>query len=463
MDTPALDHHDAKREFPETGYIGGGEPAMLRRRSLAQALNRPRAVPSPASASQDDPARRSLRDGWLPAGVARPLDLWCLNRLARALSGSPVRLQLWDGTSVPCGDQTPLGIVTITDRVTLARLLLQPALEFGEAYMSGRLTVQGDLVSMLEGINRSFSGRPFQSARHARKTSRASARRNVRHYDLGNDFYRLWLDAGMVYTCAYFDRPDATLEEAQWAKLDYVCRKLELKPGDHVVEAGCGWGALALHMARHYGVTVRAYNISSAQLEYAREQARREQLDRQVTFVGDDYRSIDDRCDAFVSVGMLEHVGRAQYETLGDIIGRVLDPRHGRGLLHFIGRNVPMEFNPWITRRIFPGAYAPALGEVMKAIFERQQLSVLDVENLRLHYACTLDHWLTRFERQAAAVETMFDAAFVRMWRLYLASAQACFRSGDLQLFQVTFGRAADNTRLWTRDAWYAARTHGSL
>ncbi|HYN06114.1 MAG TPA: cyclopropane-fatty-acyl-phospholipid synthase family protein [Vicinamibacterales bacterium] len=416
------------------------------------------------STTHEHPARSPIRDRWLRFGGAGPLDHWCLSRLVRALAGAPVRLQLWNGTSAVCSDQTPIGTVTIHDRATLGRLLVQPALEFGEAYMSGRLTVQGDLVAMLEGVNRSFAGRPFQrGARRPRTASRDVARRNVHHYELGNDFYRLWLDDAMVYTCAYFDRPDATLEEAQRAKLDYVCRKLDLQPGEHVVEAGCGWGALALHMARHYGVTVHAYNISTAQLEYARERAIREGLDRQVTFIGEDYRSIDGRCDAFVSIGMLEHVGRAQYETLGGVVDRVLDRERGRGLFHFIGRNWPMEFNPWITRRIFPGAYAPALGEVMESIFERQHLSVADVENLRLHYARTLDHWLVRFEQHASAIATMFDDAFVRMWRLYLASAQACFRSGDLQLFQVTFGRATDNSRPWTRDAWSTTQTHGSL
>jgi cyclopropane-fatty-acyl-phospholipid synthase len=436
---------------------------MLGRRSLSHALHRLRPVSDPAPTTHGQSARPSIRDRSRLFGGAGRLDQWCLSWLVRVLAGSPVRLQLWDGTSAACSDQT-IGTVTIHDRATLGRLLLQPALEFGEAYMSGRLTVQGDLVAMLEGVNRSFAGRPFQrGARATVKTSRDLARRNVHHYDLGNDFYQLWLDDEMVYTCAYFERPDATLEAAQRAKLDYVCRKLDLQPGEHVVEAGCGWGALALHMARHYGVTVRAYNLSAAQLAYARARAIREGLDRQVTFIAEDYRSIDGRCDAFVSVGMLEHVGRAQYETLGEVVDRVLDPEHGRGLFHFIGRNWPMEFNPWITRRIFPGAYAPALGEVTEAIFERQHLCVTDVENLRLHYALTLDHWLARFEQHASTIATMFDDAFVRMWRLYLSSAQACFKSGDLQLFQVTFGRATDDTRPWTRDALYTEPTHGSV
>ena len=399
--------------------------------------------------------------------VLRPLDAldrWCLSRLASTLRGSPVRLRLWNGANIALGDATPVATVVVHDRVTLVRLLTQTALGFGEAYATGRLTVQGDLVRMLEGVNRALAGRPFQGARQSRSASRAAARHNVHvHYDLGNDFYRLWLDEAMVYTCAYFDGPEVSLEDAQRAKLDYVCRKLRLQPGEHVIEAGCGWGALALHMAREYGVTVRAYNISEEQLRYARERAEREGLGDRVTFIDEDYRSIEGSCDAFVSIGMIEHVGRAQYAALGSVMNRVLDPAHGRGLLHFIGRNVPMPFNPWITKYIFPDAYAPTLDDVLRDILEPSGFSVVDVENLRLHYARTLQQWLERFEDHAETIARMFEPEFVRMWRLYLASAQACFLTGDLQLFQVTFARPADNTRPWTRESLYAHQLHGSL
>jgi cyclopropane-fatty-acyl-phospholipid synthase len=175
-------------------------------------------------------------------------------------------------------------------------------------------------------------------------------------------------------------------------------------------------------------------------------------------FIAEDYRSIDGHCDAFVSLGMLEHAGRAHYGDLGQVIDRVID--RGRALLHFIGRNVPMPFNPWITRRIFPGAYAPALTEALQGVLDPWRFSVT-VENLRLHYARTLQHWLARFEDHVREIGTMFDDDFVRTWRLYLASAQACFASGDLQLFQLTFGRQTDNTRAWTRHALYTS--HGSM
>ncbi|HKD36421.1 MAG TPA: cyclopropane-fatty-acyl-phospholipid synthase family protein, partial [Pirellulales bacterium] len=278
----------------------------------------------------------------------------------------------------------------------------------------------------------------------------AQSRENVyHHYDIGNDFYRLWLDEQLLYTCAYFCEPTLTLEQAQVAKMDHVCRKVWLRPGDEVIEAGCGWGALALHMARRYGVRVRAFNASHEQILFAREQARREGLSDRVEFVEDDWRNISGACDAFVSVGMLEHVGRENYETLGDMVHRCLRP-NGRGLIHSIGRNRPHPTDPWIERRIFPGAYPPAVKE-MTTIFEPHGFSILDIENLRLHYAETLEHWLARFETARDQVARMFDERFVRMWRLYLAGSLAAFRSGCLQLFQIVFAPGSNHELPRTR------------
>jgi cyclopropane-fatty-acyl-phospholipid synthase len=257
----------------------------------------------------------------------------------------------------------------------------------------------------------------------------------------------------MVYTCAYFPTPDVSLEEAQVAKMDHVCRKVRLQPGQTVFEAGCGWGALARHMARHYGVKVRAFNISHEQVACARERARAEGLAGQVEFIEDDYRNIHGSCDAFVSVGMLEHVGCKQYHALGKVIRRCLAPS-GLGLIHSIGRNFPCATNSWLEKRIFPGAHIPALSEIME-VFAPMDLTVLDVENLRLHYARTLEHWLRRFESVAGRVAAMFDERFVRTWRLYLAGSLAGFTSGCIQLFQVTFSPSENRAVPWTRAYLY--------
>jgi cyclopropane-fatty-acyl-phospholipid synthase len=294
-----------------------------------------------------------------------------------------------------------------------------------------------------------------------RSKSLTRSRHNVRHhYDLGNDFYKLWLDERMVYTCAYYDTPAATLAEAQVAKLEHVCRKLKLRPGQKVIEAGCGWGALALHMAEHHGVNVLAYNNSSEQVAFARKRAAALGLDDRVTFVEDDYRNIDDRCDAFVSIGMLEHVGLADFKALGELIKRSLKPE-GLGLIHSIGRSHPYRMDPWIVKHVFPGGHIPSLSEMM-AIFEPQRFSVLDVENLRLHYARTCESWLQNFEAVTDEVKEMYSEEFVRMWRLYLAGSSTGFQSGTLQLYQVLFAPRANKNVPWTRAYQYpeSAETH---
>jgi cyclopropane-fatty-acyl-phospholipid synthase len=198
--------------------------------------------------------------------------------------------------------------------------------------------------------------------------------------------------------------------------MNLVCRKLQLKPGERVIEAGCGWGSLALFMATHYGVTVRGFNISAEQIAYARNRAKEEGLADRVEFIEDDYRNVRGTYDVFVSIGMLEHVGLPDYPTLGRVIDRSLTDR-GRGFLHFIGRNQVAPLNPWIRKRIFPGAYTPTLREVFERVLEPHALSVLDVENLRLHYAKTLECWRQRFDSSADHVAAIFDDTFVRAWQ----------------------------------------------
>jgi cyclopropane-fatty-acyl-phospholipid synthase len=205
-------------------------------------------------------------------------------------------------------------------------------------------------------------------------------------------------------------------------------------------------------MAREYGVTVTAYNISHEQIAYAQERAEREGMRGRVAFIEEDYRAIHGSADAFVSVGMLEHVGPADYPVLGAVIRRVLGEGRGRGLLHFIGRCRPNPLNPWITRRIFPGAYPPTLVEAIGGVLGPGNLTVLDVENLRLHYAATLDHWRRRFLEAADDVRRAFGVPFERAWRLYLSGSQAAFMAGSLQLFQVVFAPAGSNSIPWTRE-----------
>ena len=386
-----------------------------------------------------------------------------LHRVHRSIGSPHVRLAVGDGDPYPADATDALATVRIDGWRTLVSLALDPEVAFGEAYRDGRIEVEGDLVQLLETVLESMpEGGPSRWARLFSRwldwvqanTLRGSAKNIHHHYDLNVDFYKLWLDSRLVYTCAYFPDEAKTLEQAQLAKMDHVCRKIRLQPGEHVVEAGCGWGALALHMARHYGARVTAFNISHEQIQVARERARKEGLDRQVEFVEDDYRNITRRYDAFVSVGMLEHLGAENYEALGGVIQRTIGDT-GRGLLHFIGRKRPHAFSPWIRKRIFPGAYAPSLAESL-GVLEPWDYAVLDVENLRLHYARTLECWLRRYENAWNDVVKMFGENFARAWRLYLAGSIAAFRAGNLQLFQIVFAGAQCRQIPWTRAYLYS-------
>jgi cyclopropane-fatty-acyl-phospholipid synthase len=387
-----------------------------------------------------------------------------LRRLLSSLGDAPVRMTLWNGESVTTGGADCVAGIRFTDRVTLLKVFANPDLHLGEAYVDGSVEVEGDLVKLIESVylGRHQARAPFFGGRsriarwlnRTRRNTPSAARQNIhRHYDIGNEFYRLWLDREMVYTCAYFPDPVMTLEDAQVAKMDHVCRKLRLKPGETVVEAGCGWGSFALHMATRHGVRVKAFNISREQIAYARDRARELNVGDRFEFIEDDYRNIGGQYDVFVSVGMLEHVGRGHHDELGRVIDRCLGG-DGRGLLHSIGQIPGLPLNPWIEKRIFPGAYPPTLSE-MAAILESREFSVLDVENLRLHYALTLEHWLQRFEDARERVRDMFDERFVRIWRLYLSGSLAAFRAGELHLFQVLFARDRTNQVPWTRSYLY--------
>jgi cyclopropane-fatty-acyl-phospholipid synthase len=393
---------------------------------------------------------------------------WLISKLLRLAGSPPLAFRLWNGETINQKGVNADFTLHLSDPKALYQLVGNPNLAFGDLYSSGRLEVEGSLPDMMAALYRAVHQARERWPRwlealwrnHSpRPTSVSDARDNIHHhYDLGNDFYKLWLDqAEMQYTCAYYEKADLSLEQAQIAKLEHICRKLCLRPGQTVVEAGCGWGGLARYMAREHGVKVHAYNISKEQIAFAREEARRQKLDHLIDYIEDDYRNISGRYDAFVSVGMLEHVGKDNFDELAQVIKRALKP-DGMALLHSIGRNRPMLMNAWIEKRIFPGAYPPSIGEFME-ICESGEFSVLDVENLRLHYARTLEDWMARFQEHEDHVTDMYGAEFTRAWRMYLAGSIAAFQAGALQLFQVVFTHAQNNhlplsrKHLYTRPA----------
>jgi cyclopropane-fatty-acyl-phospholipid synthase len=385
------------------------------------------------------------------------IDRWLVGQIVKRLDDSSIRVELWDEPDIAPRDGTV--VVRIHDRKALFQLVTNTELHFGDLYSSGRIEVRGNLQQLLEDAYRLGAEHPILKVLGRGRSiapDRAASKRNIHHhYDIGNEFYTLWLDReALQYTCAYYAEPSMAIEQAQQAKMHHVCRKLQLKAGETVVEAGSGWGGFALFMAKNYGVKVRTFNISHEQVAYARAWSERLGLKDRVEFIEDDYRNLTGTYDAFVSIGMLEHVGAGNYKELGALMSRAIGT-DGRGLVHSIGRDRPGHLNAWIDKRIFPGAHPPTLREMMD-LFEPNDLSVLDVENIRLHYARTLEHWLERYEESVDKVRAMFDETFVRAWRLYLTGSIAAFTTGKLQLFQALFARSGAPKVPWTRKHVYA-------
>lgn len=339
--------------------------------------------------------------------------------------------------------------VSLRGALTPLKIAFNPYLYLGEAYMDGSLNIEkGTLWDLLELCGRnmprrgSWQTRFLRLARGMRRrlqqyNSLVASRRNVaHHYDLSDALYRQFLDEDMQYSCAYFPKADFSLDEAQQAKKRHIAAKLLLEPGQHVLDIGCGWGGLALALAKAAKVRVTGITLSTEQLAVARERVHKEGLEHLVTFELKDYREVEGRFDRIVSVGMFEHVGTPNYQMFFDTIRKLL-AEDGVALIHSIGRrDGPGVTNKWIRKYIFPGGYVPALSEVVPVV-ERAGLWLTDLEVLRLHYAETLRHWRQRFLARRSLVGAIYDEKFCRMWEFYLAASEMSFRYDDLMVFQV--------------------------
>lgn len=370
--------------------------------------------------------------------------------------------------------------IRFTDGRVAGEILRDPRLGAAEAFMDGRLVIdQGDIMALVGLLRanqpwdkggqlapprllrrlRGAIGHAVASFNHA-----ASARRNVaHHYDIGNTLYRMMLDADhMQYSCAYWPRPDMTLEQAQEAKLAHIAAKLLLAPGQHVLDIGCGWGGMAIYLARHAGVQVTGITLSREQLDLANERVRAAGLGDRVSLQLVDYRELAEqgqRFDRIVSVGMFEHVGQPQFETFFRACASMLDD-DGVMLLHTIGRlGTPGRTDDFTRKYIFPGGYIPALSETLAAS-EKVRLIATDIETLRLHYARTLREWYARCLANRGAIVGLFDERFFRMWTFYLAGATAAFEHGGMGNYQVQFARSRHAVPL-TRD--YMAQAEARL
>jgi cyclopropane-fatty-acyl-phospholipid synthase len=380
--------------------------------------------------------------------------------LRRFIGTGRLRVRWPDGQITEySGTDGPEAAIAITSARTVRRLIVNPGLALGEAYMDQTVRPDGcgiyDVLDvMFANIDRRVSRLPVLRFRvFLRRLKRrldqwnraARARRNVaHHYDLNGRLYSLFLDRDRQYSCAYFPRGDETLEEAQIAKKRLIAAKLRLdRPDLEVLDIGCGWGGMALTLAREYGARVTGITLSEEQLKEARARAKAEGLEDRVRFELMDYRDLDRRFDRVVSVGMFEHVGIGFYQTFCDTMARVLKP-DGVALLHAIGRSDgPSATNLWIDKYIFPGGYSPALSEVLPAI-ERSGLVATDIEILRLHYAETLRQWRWRFAANRDTIASIHDERFCRMFEFYLAASELAFRRGGHMVFQIQLAARQD-------------------
>lgn len=356
------------------------------------------------------------------------------------------------------GEPGPHVTMRLTDPKLYRTLVFNSELAAGEAYMDGTLRFEegSTLRDFLQlfSINRlSLGSYPIQKAIRAIKMRfrkrqqsniKGEAQRNVaHHYDLGNEFYKLFLDENMLYSCAYFRNPEETLEQAQRNKLRLLAAKLCLRPGMKVLDIGCGWGDLALYLAQLEDVEVLGVTLSKEQQALATERAKKAGLDKRVRFELRDYRDVDETFDRIVSVGMFEHVGVSHYDEFFKKLNALM-PDDGLAVLHSIGHMSPPGMaSAWLRKYIFPGAYSPALSEVFEVV-EQNSLWVTDLEFLRVHYATTLKHWVERFEANRDKVVAMYDERFARMWEFYLISCEMMFRTGSQLVFHMQLSRSRD-------------------
>ena len=382
--------------------------------------------------------------------------------IAEHLSDRPFGLEYWDGEIIKYGNGDPEFKVIIKNFPSKKELLADPSVALGEAYMKGDIDIEGDLQKFFESIIRnkdSFMNKNtvFRLASKIKAPSLMKSKKDIaHHYDIGNDFYSLWLDKTMSYSCGYFKNPTDTLYDAQMNKIHHILKKLSLKEGQHLLDIGCGWGYLIIEAAKLYKVKALGITLSEEQFKKAKERIKQEGLEDLVDVQLMDYRNLEKsnlEFDRIVSVGMAEHVGHANLPLFFKNVDSVLK-ESGLFLLHNITNLVETEGNKWITTYIFPGGYLPTLREELN-IAADINFRTLDVESLRLHYMKTLEEWCKNFMNHLDEERDMFDDEFLRMWHLYLATCAAAFHYWDIDIHQILFSKGINNTLPMTRKYLY--------
>lgn len=377
--------------------------------------------------------------------------------LFRHLFSNPCQVEYWDGDIETYGEGDPEFKLVLYEPIPKADIISDPSLAFGEAYMHNKVEIEGSVQRVIESLYNNQASFLHDKNTYTKLAKLFSnnlkrSKENVQHhYDIGNDFYRLWLDDTMTYSCAYFRSEQDSLTQAQHNKVHHILSKLNLQKGQTLLDIGCGWGELIITAALNYHAKALGITLSSEQYERVSERIREEDLQDFVEVQLLDYRELKNRFfDRVVSVGMIEHVGKEHLREYFSTVNQLL-PDGGVSLLHSITSYEEAATNSWIEKYIFPGGYIPSVQELIGDMAANGFI-VLDVESLRLHYAKTLEHWAANFEQALPVINETKDHTFIRMWRLYLNSCAASFKCGNIDVHQFLFAKGVNNDWPWTRD-----------
>lgn len=364
----------------------------------------------------------------------------------------PVQVTYWDGSSQIYGQETekPQITITLNEKIPIKQISNNASLTLGEAYMNQTIEVDGSIQDLVNDAYQQadsfFHSKDYLNwlptlNKHSKKQNKSDIHS---HYDLGNDFFKLWLDPTLTYSCGYFKTPKDTLEQAQINKVHHILNKLFLKEGDTLLDIGCGWGTLMFTAAKEYGVKATGITLSQEQFDLINERIKQENLEGQCNVLLMDYQELTNQnFDHITSVGMFEHVGQEKLADYFSVVNRLLTP-HGTALIHGITRQQGGAYNAWINKYIFPGGYIPGLAEIIQDI-TINQLQVIDMESLRRDYQQTLEHWANNFHKVKETVVSTRGSEFYRMWDLYLQACAASFESGNIDVIQYLITHTANN------------------
>lgn len=388
------------------------------------------------------------------------MDKLFYKKLFKDSFSDPLEIEFWDGEVQKYGEGNSKFKIILNEPIAKSDIINDPFITLGEAYMTKKLDIQGSIQDVIESLYNNKESFLSNSPKYAELVKKMV--HNIKnnkssieyHYDIGNDFYKLWLDDTLTYSCGYFKSPNDSLSKAQQNKIEHILKKLCLSEGDTLLDIGCGWGELIIAAAKEYKAKATGITLSSEQFEKINERIKIEGLSDLVEVKLLDYREIKDRkFDRVVSIGMLEHVGKDNLKDYFSTIDTLLNEK-GLSLLHCITGIREGGTNTWIDKYIFPGGYIPALKDLISNIADKR-FEVLDVESLRRHYGKTLEHWAANFEKALPEISKTKDETFIRMWRLYLYACAASFNCGNISIHQIVFTKGINNNLPWTREYMY--------